>query len=242
MNYIIVIPARYKSSRFPGKPLADICGKTMIQRVWEICISAIGEKNVFVATDDKKIENHCLNLGIQVLITSESCLTGTDRLYEASRQIDADVYVNVQGDEPLIKPEDIKTVIDTSLKYPNDIVNAMCNINNEEEFRSVTIPKVVCRPDGRLLYMSRAPIPTGKAHEFISAKKQVCVYAYPKKALNEFGKNGAKGKLESIEDIEILRFLELGHEVKMVEVSDSSIAVDTPSDLERVQGIFKAFS
>lgn len=239
-KYVIVIPARYKSSRFPGKPLVDICGKSMIQRVWEKCCLALPRELVFVATDDSRIANHCEALDIQVIMTPAECLTGTDRIYHVSKVVDAEIYINVQGDEPLIDPSDIKKIIDESQMHPDCIINAMCPIDNEADFRSASVPKVVSRPDGRLLYMSRTAVPTNKRLEFVEANKQVCIYAFPKQSLCDYTNNGAKSYLENIEDIEILRFLELGYDVKMIKVSTSSIAVDFPDDVKRVEEVLLA--
>ena len=110
-DFLLVIPARYKSSRFPGKPLIDINGKSMLRRVWEKCVESSSEKNVIIATDDARIEEHCLQFGMNSIMTSENCLTGTDRVAEVAKKIDADFYVNVQGDEPLINPRDIEAVV-----------------------------------------------------------------------------------------------------------------------------------
>ena len=111
-NYIVVIPARYDSTRLPGKPLVDIAGKTMIQRVYEQCIKAVKANLVYVATDDDRIRSACESFGAQVVMTSSKCLTGTDRVAEVSRKIDARYYINVQGDEPLFNPADIKLLVD----------------------------------------------------------------------------------------------------------------------------------
>ena len=237
INYLIVIPARYQSSRFPGKPLADIHGKSMIRRVWEKCVEAASADNVLVATDDNRIMEHCKDHEMQVDLTSNECLTGTDRLYEVAQKRKADVYINVQGDEPLISPIDIKTVLQAAQNEPDITLNAMCSIKNEDDFRNPNVPKVITRKDGRLLYMSRAPVPTNKQLGFEKAMKQVCIYAYPRDALITFGSLKEKTPLESIEDLEILRLLELGYEVKMIEVSDYSVAVDTQQDLDRVRSL-----
>ena len=237
INYLIVIPARYESSRFPGKPLADIHGKSMIRRVWEKCVEAASADKVLVATDDNRIMEHCRDHEMQVDLTSNECLTGTDRLYEVAPKRKADVYINVQGDEPLISPIDIKTVLQAAQNEPDITINAMCSIKNEDDFRNPNVPKVITRKDGRLLYMSRAPVPTNKQLGFEKAMKQVCIYAYPHDALITFGSLKEKTPLESIEDLEILRLLELGYEVKMIEVSDYSVAVDTQQDLDRVRSL-----
>ena len=166
LKILIVIPARFKSTRFPGKPLVDINGKSMLRHVWEKCVQALNENNVIVATDDKRIEDHCNDQKIQVMMTSEKCLTGTDRIFEVAKRKSADIYINVQGDEPLILPQDIELIIKEAKKEPNKVINAMCPIRDNNDFKSPNVPKVVTRNDSTLLYMSRAPIPTNKHHGF----------------------------------------------------------------------------
>lgn len=234
MRYIVVIPARMASSRLPGKPLIDIAGKSLIQRTYEQCIKAVPHSLIYVATDDTIIEDHCINLGIQVVMTSTECLTGTDRVAEVARKIDADVYINVQGDEPLMNPDDISQTIEAAINHPGEVINGYAEIDSEDLYRSLTIPKVVFRPDGRLLYMSRSPIPGNKKSSFITSWRQVCVYAFPKDALMAYASKGAKTPLEEMEDLEIIRFLELGYEVRMIKLSVDSIAVDTPEDVKKV--------
>jgi 3-deoxy-manno-octulosonate cytidylyltransferase (CMP-KDO synthetase) len=234
MKSIIVIPARMQSSRLPGKPLIDIAGKTLIQRTYDRCIMAVPEEEIYVATDNVEIFKHCKQSNMQVVMTSENCLTGTDRVAEVAEQIEADYYINVQGDEPLMNPQDILDTIKAAEKYTGEIINGYAPIN-EEDYKSLTVPKVVIRPDGRLLYMSRSSIPGNKNGSFQKAWRQVCVYAFPKIALQTFIKEGKKTPLEAQEDIEILRFLELGYEVRMIPLSVDSIAVDVPEDVERVK-------
>lgn len=236
-NVVIIIPARYQSSRFPGKPLAEIKGKSLIRRVWEKAAQALDSTHVYVATDSEKIAKHCEEQDMQVIMTSSDCLTGTDRLYEASQKVKADIYINVQGDEPLIEPQDILTVIQAAKDNPGKIINAMCPISDNNEFLSPNIPKVVSRKDGRLLYMSRAGIPSNKEQSFNKAYKQVCIYAFCENDLKLYGSQKHKTSLENIEDIEILRFLELGKDVHMVEVSSSSVAVDVPEDIQKVKDV-----
>jgi 3-deoxy-manno-octulosonate cytidylyltransferase (CMP-KDO synthetase) len=234
LNYAVIIPARYGSSRFEGKPLINLCGVPMVVRTYRQCIKACSPEKVFVACDDNRIKTVCEQHGIQVLMTSTDCLTGTDRVAESAQHLDADVYINVQGDEPVFNPEDLITLINTAKQHPTEVLNGVCELNDEDQFRSGSIPKAVMRSDGRLLYMSRAGIPTTKKHEFVKAWRQVCVYAFPKKSLEAFKEHNAKTPLEQIEDIEILRFLELGWEIRMVPLSIQSVAVDTPEDVERV--------
>jgi 3-deoxy-manno-octulosonate cytidylyltransferase (CMP-KDO synthetase) len=237
MKYAVVIPARYQSTRFPGKPLVDILGKPMIQRVWERCCSAVGKDKVFIATDSDLIQFAAINFGAQVIMTSSTCLTGTDRLADANQQLDCDFIINVQGDEPLIEPADIRSVIAEYEKNPNTVINAMSPITSEEEFRSFTVPKVVTSKTGNLLYMSRSPIPITKNNDFIFGYKQVCIYAFSKAHLHFFASHQKKTKIEEVEDIEILRFLENDIPVTMLKVSSSSIAVDVPEDVEKVKKV-----
>jgi 3-deoxy-manno-octulosonate cytidylyltransferase (CMP-KDO synthetase) len=239
LNYVVIIPARYGSSRLEGKPLVNLCGVPMIVRTYLQCIKACPPEKVFVACDDERIKTVCELHDIQVLMTSSDCLTGTDRVAECAQQLDADVYINVQGDEPVFNPEDLDIFINTAQKFPTDVLNGVCKINDEALFRSGTIPKAVMRADGRLLYMSRAGIPTNKKHEFITSWRQVCVYAFPKKSLEAFKAQKVKTPLEQIEDIEILRFLELGWEVRMVPLSTQSVAVDTPEDIVKVEQVIQ---
>ncbi len=235
MKYAVIIPARYASSRLSGKPMVKICGIPMILRTYGQCIKAVKAEVVFVATDDERIRQLCDKEKIQVIMTSPLCLTGTDRIAEAARRIDADTYINVQGDEPLFNPEDIRTLIKAIDKYPDEVLNGYCRVDDESLFRSSNIPKVVMRPDGRLLYMSRAPIPTNKSYGYEIAWRQVCAYAFPKRALQAFASQPVKTNLEKIEDIELLRFLELGWDVRMIPMSDASIAVDNPEDVVAVE-------
>lgn len=235
MKYAVIIPARYESSRLPGKPLIKLCGVPMIVRTYRQCIKAVPASIVYVATDDDRIRELCESEGIQCIMTSSDCLTGTDRIAECALQLDADIFINVQGDEPAFNPEDIKNLIKISLEHPQKVINGYCEITEEELFRSPTIPKVVMRPDENLLYMSRASIPTNKKHQFVKSWRQVCAYAFPRKALVAFSSTTHKTTLEEIEDIEILRFLELGFDVKMTKMSSDSVAVDTFEDIHRAE-------
>lgn len=233
MKYAVVIPARYQSSRFPGKPLIDICGKPMIQHVWEKCCAAVDEERVHVATDSHEIAECVKNFGGQVVMTSSRCLTGTDRLAEANLELDCDFLVNVQGDEPVIDPKNIIKIID-SFKQTGNITNAYCEISSEQEFNSLTVPKVVTSKGKRLLYMSRSPIPLTKDGRYLKAHKQVCVYAFGREHLSFFSSHQEKTPLEQIEDIEILRFLESDMIIDMIEVEAGSLAVDVPKDVDTV--------
>jgi 3-deoxy-manno-octulosonate cytidylyltransferase (CMP-KDO synthetase) len=233
-EYILVIPARYASTRLPGKPLVDIAGKPMIQRVYEQCAKAVRVENIYVATDDQRIQNAVQEFGGQSVLTSSDCLTGTDRVAEVARKISADFYINVQGDEPLFNPEDIQRCIDACRAFPNEVVNGYAPIDGSEDYHSRSVPKVVLRKDQRLLYMSRSPIPGNKLGDFHIAYRQICTYGFPHQALMKFAEETQKTPFENEEDIEILRFLEMGYDVRMVEMSAESIPVDHPEDVERV--------
>ena len=237
LRTVIIIPARYGSKRLPGKPLIDLCGKSMISRTYASCVLALDKTNVYVATDDDRIQKHCEKNNMNVIMTSRNCMTGTDRVYEASRKIDAHIYINVQGDEPLIDPKDIQAIMEASKRSPQQVFCAMLPFHNEDDFKSPSIVKVVTKLSNELLYASRAPIPINKLLSFAMAKKQVGLYAFPKQALNDFVHIAAKTPLEEKEDIEILRFLELGHKVQMVEMLIPSISVDTSKDIGKVEEI-----
>ncbi len=211
----------------------------MVVRTWRQCTKVVSPELVYVATDDDRIRTTCEDQGIQVIMTSHDCLTGTDRLAEASRQVVAQVYINVQGDEPVFNPCDLKILIDEATKNPTEILNGVCEISSDSQFRSYSVPKVVMRQDGRLLYMSRGPIPASKANSFNRAWRQVCAYAFPKEALEAFSAHPSKTALEKIEDIEILRFLELGWQVRMIPMSATSIAVDNPEDVGVAEAAIK---
>lgn len=242
MKTIIVIPARYKSSRFPGKPLVKLLGKPMIQWVAELSAIAVGKENVYIATDDAQIQTAVNQMGYNVVMTSEHCLTGTDRLAEVAQQIEADIYINVQGDEPLVNPEDIQKVIDAKKQYPNDVINGYAVIGKNEDPNSVNIPKVIFTEDKRLVYMSRQALPGYKDQKNAPTGyyKQVCIYAFNRQELLAYGQFGRKSPLEQAEDIEIIRFLEWGQAIRLVQTRPGSLAVDVPEDVLKVEQALKA--
>jgi len=235
MKYIIVIPARFKSIRLPGKPLANIGGLPMIVRTYNQCKKVVSENKIIVATDSLKIKNVCNEYNIKSIITSNKCLTGTDRVAEVAKKIKCNFYINVQGDEPFFNPNDLKILIKEAEKKPNEVINGYTEIKNKKLFFSSSIPKVVFDKNGYLLYMSRGPIPSNKALEFRKAWRQVCAYSFPRKALIDFTKTKNKTPIELLEDIEILRFLENGYKVKMIKMSNKSLAVDNNEDLEKAK-------
>ena len=180
MKVIVVIPARYKSSRFPGKPLVKLLGKPMIKWVAELSAKAVGKENVYIATEDDRIYAAVTEMGFTGIITSKNCLTGTDRLAEVAQNIEADIYINVQGDEPLVDPEDILKIIDVKKRYPNEIINGYTGIEKHEDPNSLDIPKVIFTKDKRLVYISRKALPGFKdpKNQPLIYYKQVCIYAF----------------------------------------------------------------
>ena len=242
MKTIGVIPARYKSSRYPGKPLVSILGKPMIIHVAEKLAAAIGKENTYIATEDNRIVDCVKQHGYNAILTADTHLTGTDRVWEVSQKIEADIYLNVQGDEPMLNPADIIKVADARKQYPQYITNGMTRLGVNEDVYSVNIPKVLTDLDNNLIYMSRLAIPGIKSPGNASPDywKQVCIYAFTAQELDAFGRYGKKTPAESFEDIEILRFVEMGYKIKMVETSQNSLAVDVPDDVAKVEAAMGA--
>ncbi|MFQ3190646.1 MAG: 3-deoxy-manno-octulosonate cytidylyltransferase (CMP-KDO synthetase) [Paraglaciecola sp.] len=237
MRCVVLIPARFGSSRYPGKPLVNLLGKPMVLWVAELSAKAVGKDNVYVATEDQRIADVVTNAGFNSLMTSDNALTGTDRLAEAAAQIEADIYINVQGDEPLVDPLDILKVRDAKLDSMDAIVNGFSWVSELEDPHSVNIPKVVTNERNQLVYMSRLAVPGFKDTKDAPEryKKQVCIYAFTREELESFSLFGRKSELEKSEDIEILRFLEMDKTILLVETQPGSLAVDVPSDVVKVE-------
>jgi len=237
MTTSIIIPARFGSSRYRGKPLVKILGKEMVIRVADIC-KKIKDVKVFVATDSKKIANVVKKYGYKYIFTSSNCLTGTDRVAEASKKIRSKIYVNVKGDEPTINPKDIMKVIKTKKKYPNHVICGYDKVHSFEKPSNINLPKVVVNSKGELIYISRALVPGAKkSNQKIQYHKQVCIYAFNKKQLKKFSSMKKKSDTESIEDIEILRFFDLNEKIKMVKLNSNSVAVDEVKDVKKAEKI-----
>jgi 3-deoxy-D-manno-octulosonate cytidylyltransferase len=236
-----VIPARYKSSRFEGKPLCLIKDIPMIKRTYMQAKHSTLLTDLVVATDSAKIEAYCHSEGIPVVMTSEACLTGTDRLAEVASMHPYDLYVNIQGDEPVIDYHAIDEVVAAFQRHGQKYVayNLYKEIDHETEVQSDTIIKVIVNEEDELLYMSRLPVPFNKSDSLPVFKKQVCVYGFTKQALELFS-NREKTLNEQHEDIEILRFIDMGYKVKMSKTSLDSIAVDVPDDIQKVEAFLDA--
>lgn len=242
MRACVVIPARHASTRYPGKPLVPLLGKPMILWVAELAARAVGRADVHVATEDDRIAATVRGAGFSALMTSPGALTGTDRLAEAARLVDYDIYVNVQGDEPLVDPDDIRRCIALKAERPDRILNGQCPVGADEDPKSVNIPKVVATEGGEMVYMSRRALPGFKEDGNAPARymKQVCIYGFSRPDLEAFAGFGRKSALERCEDIEILRFLELGRRVQMFDCRPGSLAVDVPSDVAAVEAALRA--
>jgi 3-deoxy-manno-octulosonate cytidylyltransferase (CMP-KDO synthetase) len=239
MKIAAIIPARFASTRLEGKPLADICGKTMVQRVYERALAA-NLSEVLVATDDERILKAVQSFGGRAVMTSPLHASGTDRVAEAASHIKADIIVNLQGDEPLIDPGLIEASVQPMLDDPS---LSMCTlktpITHEEEYLDPNAVKVTTDRDGFALYFSRSPIPfcrKGFACLPIPAYKHIGLYVYRREFLFEFTKMMPTA-LEISESLEQLRALENGRRIKVVEVQYNPVSVDTPEDLEKVRAI-----
>lgn len=233
MDQILVIPARLGSKRLKNKPLIILKGKTILERTYLQCTKAFDKKKIYVATDSHQIKMLCKKKKINCIITSKNCLTGTDRIVEVAKKIKAKSYINVQGDEPIFNPKDIFKLIKMSKKYPNDILNGYSEIKTKRLYYSKNIPKVIFSKNKKLLYMSRSPIPGSKKNKFNKSFRQICAYVFPRKKLLKFKRN-EKTNFEMIEDIEILRFLELGIDVRMIRLTDISKSIDVKSDVKKI--------
>ncbi len=235
MKIVGIIPARYESTRFPGKPLALICGKPMIYWVYQQAIKVKKLDSVIVATESQLIEKECNRLGIPVMMTSSGHRTGTDRLGEVAKRIDADLYVNIQGDEPLIEPETIESVVDYYISNPEtEVINTRTLLRKDDDVNSNTIVKVAAADNGDCLYLSRSPIPYPKNGQEIDYYKHLGLYGLTKKALGFFSET-ERTTLEKIEDVEMLRFMESGYKIKIITVNSKTVGVDRPEDVAKVE-------
>lgn len=235
-----VIPARYKSTRFPGKPLADICGKPMIWWVYQQFKLAKGISDVFVATDDQSIANVCEDYHMKYILTSDKHSTHLDRLAEVAEKIEADFYININGDEPLMKPEYIECLLPNESIDPAGFyfANAMTKIVKPVEVNDVSRIKIATDNQGYALYLARTPIPYPKASSNFDYMKFVGIQCFTRSALLFCGKT-PRGKIEGIEDIDEYRFLENGKKIKFIEIPAETLSVDTKADLEVVRAVIK---
>jgi 3-deoxy-manno-octulosonate cytidylyltransferase (CMP-KDO synthetase) len=236
MKSVIVIPARYDASRFPGKSLARIDGRPMIQWVWEAASRSRLTEQVIVATDDDRIADVAAKFGADVVMTKKSHLSGTDRMAEVADKISAQLYVNVQGDEPLLSWSAVDELIRAMMESPRVPIGTMAHrIESEAEWRSPEVVKVVCNRHNEALYFSRSPLPFQRAFDArMRLLRHVGVYAFRARALATFVSLNPS-PLEIAESLEQLRALEHGMTIQVIETKYRCLGVDTPADLARVE-------
>lgn len=242
MQVLGVIPARYGSTRLEGKPLVDIIGKPMIQHVYENVTRSSILDDVIVATDDSKIKKVVEGFGGKAVLTSPDYTTGTDRVAEVARNLDVQVVVNIQGDEPFINPEMINEVAEPLLRDKNILMGTLMHkIKNEEDLSNPNVVKVVTDKSGFALYFSRSLIPYPRRSEGHRAFEHIGIYCYQKDFLLKFAELKPT-PLETSESLEQLRALENGYRIKVVLTKQKYIAlsVDTPEDLEKARVFAKS--
>lgn len=233
MKAIAIIPARYGSTRFPGKPLADILGKPMIQHVYEKVARSKCINNVIVATDDERIKLAVEKFGGIAVLTAKNHITGTDRIAEIARSEDVDIVINVQGDEPLISSNSIDIIIEPLLKNPHIYMSTLMTCLPLNDYHNPNIVKVIVNRYCDALYFSRSLIPYSRSKDDIFRYKHIGLYAYKREFLLDFV-NLPQGPLEKSESLEQLRALENGYKIRCIYVEEDTIGVDMPADLTRV--------
>ena len=247
MRFVAIIPARYNSSRFPGKPLAQINGKTMIQRVYEQASKADYLDDVIVATNDKRIFDHVRSFGGKVFMTDSKHASGTDRCNEVVQKLlkkglEYDVVVNIQGDEPYIDPQQINLLTQAFIKSETKIATLIMQIKDAELITNQNVVKVVKQKNGKALYFSRLPIPFVRGESAVENFekteyfKHLGIYAYKSNILAKICEL-PKSKLEEAESLEQLRWLENGFHIQTILTDLESIAIDTPEDLLKLTNI-----
>jgi 3-deoxy-manno-octulosonate cytidylyltransferase (CMP-KDO synthetase) len=235
MKIVGIIPARGGSTRFYNKPLAIIFGKPMIWWVFTHSKQVKHFEEVYIATDSEEIRNVCEEFGAKVVMTSKDHETATERLYEVSQQIEADLYVMINGDEPVIKAEDITKCIPVSLNKDQFYVsNLMTDFSDPVEVVDSSNLKIVTNPDGICLFISRSPIPYPKGGMNYKYQKFVGVGAFTKKAL-QFYHETPRGPIEKIEENDSFRFIENRKDIYYINAHCKTISVDTPKDIEKVE-------
>ncbi|MCH2224274.1 MAG: 3-deoxy-manno-octulosonate cytidylyltransferase [Crocinitomicaceae bacterium] len=238
MKIVGIIPARFASSRFPGKPLIDLKGKTMIQRVYEGVKQASSFSQVIVATDDQRIVDEVKRFGGEVMMTKSSHVTGTDRCGEIALQVDADVIVNIQGDEPLVSSAQLDTLCNAFRDKNTKIATLGIKGVSEDDLKNPNRIKIVEDKNNNALYFSRSPIPNShhgsdqivKTYPYV---RHIGLYAYRKETLLEIVQL-KRTALETIESLEQLRWLYNGYRIKVVETDIETPNIDTPEDVEAV--------
>ena len=229
-----VIPARLQSQRLPRKVLRDIAGRALVLRVYDAAKRSPHLSDLVIATDSEEVAAVCSLHGVPAVVTSPDHPSGTDRVWEVAQHRAADVYVNIQGDEPLVTPGHIERLVTPFLTEPETQVSTLCIRATDDELPNPAVNKVVTGVDGHALYFSKYPIPYDRDGRGIARYKHVGLYAYRKVALDAFHAL-APSPLELTERLEQLRFLEHGIRIRVVETDEPTIGVDTEDDLRAVE-------
>lgn len=241
-DVLIAVPARYGSSRLPGKILKELAGKTVIQRTYEKCLQA-GVGDVIIATESPLVQQACARFGAAAVLTSENCQSGTDRIYEAARGRAEKYVINVQGDEPFIDPQTIVKMAELLKRDPAcDIATAVTATLDDALIDNPNCVKAVLAADGRALYFSRSRVPYKRQPDQAAQNapywKHCGIYGYRREALEKFVKLPVS-PLERLEKLEQLRALEAGMTIKCAEIKPSGPAIDTAADLEAAERYVK---
>jgi 3-deoxy-manno-octulosonate cytidylyltransferase (CMP-KDO synthetase) len=241
MKIIAVIPARYASTRFPAKLMQDLCGKTVIMRTYEAALQTKLFDDVFVVTDDQIIFNEIIENGGKAIMSIKSHESGSDRIAEAIENIEVDVVVNVQGDEPFIDHSSLSSVIEVfknDVEKKVDLASLMRPISDWNDIENPNHVKVIVDQMGMALYFSRSVIPFPRDQDAGATYYQhIGIYAFRKQALMDFYHLPMKS-LEATEKLEQLRYLEYGKKIKMITTNHVGVGIDTPEDLERARKLF----
>jgi len=243
VKIVAVIPARYASTRLPGKPLVPLAGKPMIQRVYERAKQAARVSRIIVATDDERIVKAVEGFGGEARMTRSDHRTGTERVAEVAAREEGDVFVNVQGDEPLLDPVAVDTAIASLLEEPAAAISTVATpITTPADIMDPNVVKTVLDFDGNALYFSRAPIPWVRdtsSKVQVRHLKHLGLYVFQREALLEYP-TLPQGELERIEQLEQLRWLENGWKIRVAEVEHDAVSVDVPEDVARVEKLLRA--
>lgn len=232
----IIIPARYGSTRLPGKPLVDIAGKPMVQHVYERALKVANVQVVIIATDDERIAEAARGFGASYVMTSPDHPSGTDRLAEVMAQVDADIYINLQGDEPLVRSADIEALVAGMLADTSVNVGTLCHSIDSREAANPNTVKVVLASNGDAMYFSRSPIPYPRDNEAATYLKHIGIYAYRRRVLSEYA-SLPQPMLEHAEKLEQLRLMAAGYYIRAYVVEPTGPGVDTPECLEQVRSL-----
>lgn len=233
-----VIPARYGSTRLPGKPLITIKGKSMIQHVWERASKSKYMDLILIATDSRKIFDKVTGFGAEAVMTSKNHKSGTDRVYEAVRKLNCNIVVNIQGDEPFIHPVDIDNAIRPLMLQKNVNASTLCfHMKKKNEIEDPNVVKVILDKDNFSIYFSRYPIPfRSNKKEKVKYYKHIGLYVFRKAFLTRYV-NMKSTSLEKVEMLEQLRILENGERIKVIETKHDSISIDTKEDLRKIKNL-----